>query len=182
MKRSFRTAALVALSTLALTLAAHAKLSQKGDASVSAKVTMVPLGSFTLTTSDLTVADDGSNVTVSVALANLKTGIELRDKHTKKHLGADENKTVDFVVSRDKLKFPDKGGDSSGDAAGTLSLHGVKKPASVHYSAHNDGGTIAVNGTIHINYLDFGMEKASYAGVGVKPELDVNVTFNVVDK
>ena len=162
---------------------AHAKLAKKGEASVQffAKGT-VPGLSINGKGSDLMVSDDGANLTVIAPLGNLKTGIDLRDKHMKeKYLHTDKFPNAELVVARSALKIP-ASGDASGEAEGTFKIHGQSKSARFRYEAKREGSTFHVVGKVSVNITDFGVEKPSHLGVGVKPEIDLEVRFDVEEK
>ena len=131
------------------------------------------------TTSELDLADDGTNVVLTVRLANLDTGISIRDKHTKDCLEVEKYPDTKLTVARSALKLPPAGEKSSGDAPGTLKLHGKDLPTSVHYDVKTDGGALVVDGKLHINIKDAGITAPSYAGITVKPDVDVDVHFRV---
>jgi len=62
------------------------------------------------TTSDLSVVDDGGNVVITVPLANLSTGIGLRDHHMKeKYLEVPKYPAATLTIARNALKFPHDG-------------------------------------------------------------------------
>ena len=171
--------ALLAASIFTLSVAADAKLTRDGDA----KVTFTSTGpgglKFDGTTSDLKVADDGKNVTITVPLGNLVTGIDLRDKHMKeKYLEVGKFADATLVVSRASLKV----GEGEGDAQGTLKLHGVEKPFSFHYAVKKAGDKLAVDARGKLNMKEHGVDVPSYLGVTVKPEVEVKVSFVAADK
>jgi len=172
-------AALLALITFSLVAAA--KLNRAGDASTSFKVAGPAGLSIEGKTADMSIADDGATITITVPLANISTGVSLRDKHTKNALEADTYPNCVLTVARSALKFPAAGADSSGDAPGKMTLHGQTKDVTFHYSAHLDGDTLAVNGSTHINTDDFGIKRPSYLGVTVKPDVDIATNFHAKD-
>jgi polyisoprenoid-binding protein YceI len=129
----------------------------------------------------MTVADDGTTVTITVPLGNLTTGIDLRDKHTKNALEVDKYPTTTLAVARSALKFPAAGAESSGDAPGKMTLHGTTKDVTFHYAAKLAGDTISVTGSTRININDYGIKAPSYLGVSVKPDVDINTTFQAKD-
>jgi polyisoprenoid-binding protein YceI len=132
------------------------------------------------TTPDLTVADANGNVLITVPLANLTTGIGLRDKHMKeKYLEVGKFPSAVLTVARSALKVPANGEQVELDVPGTLQLHGVTKPVSVHYDAKADGPGLLSHGKFHINMNDYGIQVPTYLGVTVKPEVDVTASFRV---
>jgi polyisoprenoid-binding protein YceI len=173
--------ALAVLAVALSPLAADAALSRAGDASIEF-VAVGPAGlKIKGTTHDLTVVDQGADVTVKVPLGGLKTGISLRDNHMReKYLQVEKFPNAELTVPRASIKMP-SGGSVSADGQGTLSLHGQKKPVSFHYDAKKNGSVIHVIGTVHLNMNAFGIEVPSYAGVTVKPDVDVNVEFDAKD-
>jgi polyisoprenoid-binding protein YceI len=171
----------VLAAAVSLSLAAHAKLS-KVDTSTASFHATGPVGmGIDGSTSETTVADDGTKVTVTVPLGKLTTGIELRDKHMKESLGVDTYPDASLEVTRSSLKFPSGDKEVSEDTKGTFKLHGKSKEVTFHYTARQDGGKYAVTGTAKINMTDYGITAPSYLGVSVKPEVDVKVSFKAKD-
>ncbi len=176
------TAFALSLVTL-IAFSAHAKLSRKGDPAVSffAKGT-VPGLSINGKTNELNVSDDGTNVVVSVPLSKLTTGIDLRDKHLKeKYLNVAQFPNAELTIARTALKIA-PAGDVSGDAEGSLKIHGQAKNVKFHFDAKRDGTTFHVSTKFTINILDFGIEKPSHLGVGVKPDIEIEAKFDAEDK
>ncbi len=133
------------------------------------------------TTPDLRVDDDGTTVTITVPLANLDTGIGLRNRHMReKYLEVPKYPNAVLTVRRAALVFP-KGDVSEHDAPGQLTVHGVTRPVTFHYNARGDSGAIEVSGRIHVNMNQHGIETPGYLGVTVKPDVDVAATFSVSD-
>ena len=133
-------------------------------------------------TSDLTASEASGKVKVVVALGKLDTGINLRDQHMRNNyleVGKYPNATVE--VKRDELKFPSKKADSSGHVPGSMTLHGVTKPVTLDYSARLRGDKVAVDGSTTIDMRDYGINVPRYLGVGVDPNVSINVSFKVVD-
>jgi polyisoprenoid-binding protein YceI len=156
--------------------AAAAPLSVKG-ASVSfaakANVGMVIEG----TTSAITVDEDAKNVTLTVALANLTTGVELRDKHMKEnYLQVAKFPEAKLVIERACLALPESG-EKSGECPGAFTLHGQTKGVTVKYKATVAGKMTDVDATFTANFVDHGVEEPKYMGIKVKPTVDVKARF-----
>ncbi len=167
-----------ALFALLLPFAADAKLGASGTASISFAANGPAGMRIVGQSSDLSIADDAQNITVTVPLGNLKTGIDLRDRHMReKYLEVGKYPNAELVVAKSALKMPASGGDSQGDATGTMKLHGKTKNVSFHYIARKEGTAMKVGGTVHIDMRDYGIEIPNYMGVTVKPEVDVEVKF-----
>lgn len=172
-------AALLALVTFSLVAAA--KLSKSGASSTTFKAAGPAGLTIEGTTTDMTVADDGTTITITVPLNNIKTGVDLRDEHTKKALETGSYPNTTLTVARAAIKFPAAGSESSGDAKGAMTLHGQTKDVTFHYSAKANGTTYDVKGTTRINVDDFGVKRPSYLGVTVKPDVDVATSFQAQD-
>jgi len=169
------------LALITFSLVAAARLSRAGDASTSFKVAGPAGLNIEGKVPDMSIADDGATVTITVPLENLSTGIALRDKHTKNALEVATYPNCTLAVARSALKFPAAGADSSGDAPGKMTLHGQTRDVTFHYTAHLDGDTLDVSGTTRINVDDFGVKRPSYLGVTVKPDVDIATTFHAKD-
>ena len=133
-------------------------------------------------TNELNVTDDGTNVKIIVPLAKLDTKISLRNDHMRnKYLEVGTYPNAELTVARGSLKFPAAGASSQGDATGTMKIHGKEKQVTFHYAAGNSGGKITVKGSVHLNINDYGIVIPSYAGVTMKPDVDVEVSFVATD-
>ncbi len=134
-------------------------------------------------TSELATADDGQNVTITVTLTHLATGIELRDKHMReKYLETPTYPTATLTVPRASLTLPPAGGSQAKDAQGTVTLHGQTRPSPFHYAVVNDNGAYRIDGALHVDMRDFGITVPNYMGLAVKPDVDIDVHFTVVDR
>lgn len=133
--------------------------------------------------SQLAVSESANTLTVTVPLAAFKTGIDLRDKHMKeKYLEVQKYPQAELSVARSALKIPAVGQEASQEADGKLSLHGQTHPIKFQYQAKRNGDSFAVHGTMRLNMKDYGIDVPSYLGVTVKPDIDVAVKFDAIDK
>jgi polyisoprenoid-binding protein YceI len=129
-------------------------------------------------TSDVRVSESQGQVHVSVGLANLDTGIALRNRHMReKYLEVQKYPSADLLVSRAALSLPQDGADVSGTANGTMMIHGQSKPVSFTYRARRDHQAYDVTGNVHINVKDYGISVPSYLGITVKPDVEVAVRY-----
>jgi polyisoprenoid-binding protein YceI len=159
---------------------AGAALSRSGTPNVQFTAIGVAGLKIVGTTHELDLREDGGNVVVSVPLANLDTGIGLRNQHMReKYLEVAKYPRAELTVVRNLVNVPVVGADSSGAAAGTMLIHGVSRPVQFKYRAKRDGAGIHVTGSVHLNMKDHGISVPSYLGVTVKPDVDVDVTFDV---
>jgi polyisoprenoid-binding protein YceI len=173
----------VAALVSSVTLAAAAALTKAGTADITFRA-VGPAGlKIDGKTSDFEARDDGTNVVFAVPLANMTTGIALRDKHMReKYLEVQKYPKAELTVARSAIKFPADGGEVRGEAPGTMSIHGVTRPTTVAYTARRRGDTYDVSGTTRINIKDYKIDVPSYLGVTVKPDVDVAVRFQVADR
>jgi polyisoprenoid-binding protein YceI len=163
-----------ALATLLVAVVAHAKLARTGDAQVSFHATGPGGLSIIGTTNELAVSETDTDVVVTVPLAKLDTKIDLRNRHMRdKYLEVAKYPNAELHVAKAAVQAP------SGKANGTLTLHGQTKPVTFTYATKPEGAATAVTGTVRVVMTDYGIEKPGYAGVSVKPDVDVDVVFRV---
>lgn len=165
---------------LSVSTAVYAALSSATDAHVAFEATGPAGLKIDGTTSDLSVSEGDGNVVVSVPLANLSTGISLRDHHMKeKYLEVPKYPSGVLTVAKSALKVPAAGTQVDAEVPGTLALHGQTRPVSVRYTAKSDGTTTSAQGKFRINMTEFGIVVPSYLGVTVKPDVDISANFRV---
>jgi polyisoprenoid-binding protein YceI len=171
------------LGALALSVGADAKMSRAGGAAVSF-VAVGPAGmKIEGKSGELAVSEEGDDLIVSVPLSPLTTGIELRDKHMReKYLEVGKYPTAELRVPKASIHLPEDGQTSSGDATGTMKLHGRTKSVPFHYEAKRNGPAYVAKGSVRVNMKAFGIEVPSYMGVTVKPDVNVSVAFGAVDR
>jgi polyisoprenoid-binding protein YceI len=173
-----------ALAAVALTATiAEAKLARTSDQATVQFHATASVGGMRIdgTTNDMNVSDDGTTVKISVPLGNLGTGMELRNNHMRKALDVGTYPTADLTVARSALKMPAEGNSSSGDAPGTMKLHGKEHAVTVHYAAGRSGGNITVKGSTTVSLPDYSITPPNYSGVTVKPDVTIEVQFVVKD-
>jgi polyisoprenoid-binding protein YceI len=179
---NLKSAVFVAFSVvvMAATTAADGALSSPTDAKVVFDAAGPAGMKIEGSTSDLTVSDDGATIVVTVPLANLTTGISLRDHHMRdKYLEVPKYPAATLTIGRAGLKFPNPGERVEADAQGTINLHGLSRGVAVHYDIKDDGPTLAAHGTFRVNMNDFGITVPVYLGVTVKPDIEVSASFHV---
>lgn len=134
------------------------------------------------TSGELSAAEVEGKLTIKVPLTNLKTGIELRDKHLQGYLGTAEFPNATLVVARSALSLPENDKTVEAKATGNFTLHGVTKPVEFRYKAKRTGSDYHVQGRAGININDFGIETPCYLGVCVDPNVKIAVKFKLRDK
>lgn len=154
-----------ALVTLVLVLFSFVALAEN---KVTLFITLSPAGSFQAVSTKPkgNIIKQGDVVTadkISVSIESLKTGIELRDEHTWKHLNS--NKHPKAILTNVK--------GQGGRATGTLEVNGVKKPVNIAYKLAGQD----VNAKFKVKASDFKLSKAEYLGVGVDDTITVEATL-----
>lgn len=133
-------------------------------------VTLNPMGDFKGKTSDVkgfaTVkGDEVTAENIIVNLATLKTGVELRDKHTQKHLDTKQFPEAVLVSAKGK----------AGKGTGKIKIRGVEKDIAGTYKV--EGKQLVAD--FKLNIGDFGIKDINYMGVGVEDEVAIHVTVPV---
>jgi polyisoprenoid-binding protein YceI len=100
-----------------------------------------------------------------VNLKNLKTGLELRDKHTQKYLETATYPEAILVSASGK----------AGQGSGKLKIRGIEKDVA---------GTFKIEGKMlkadfKVNIADYGIKDINYMGVGVEDIVVIHVTVPV---
>ena len=140
MQRKLLWALALSLSLVSLSAVASAALSSVKESHVVVRRRRAGGNEDRGRTSDLSVADDGENVVITVPLGNLTTGIGLRDHHMKeKYLEVPKYPSATLTIARSALKFPHDGEALSAEVPATLQLHGQTRPVTVHYEAKAAG-------------------------------------------
>jgi polyisoprenoid-binding protein YceI len=168
------------VSTVALS--ADAKITRTGTPQVAFHASGPAGMKIVGTTSDLDVDDQGAKIVIKVPLAHMTTGIDLRDHHMReKYLQVGTYPNAELTVDRATLHFPTGDGQASGDASGTMAIHGKTNNVTFHYNLVRASGSLHVGGTVHLNIRDYSIDVPSYLGVTVKPDIDVEVQFTATE-
>ncbi|MBK9323587.1 MAG: YceI family protein [Bdellovibrionaceae bacterium] len=139
-------------------------------ASASVDINLTPAGSFKGKTADVKgfatlKGDEVSAQNIVVNLQSLKTGIELRDKHTLKHL--------------DVAKFPQAvllmGKGKGGKGVGKIRIRGIEKPIEGTYKINGN----ELNAEFKLSLKDFNITGIKYMGVGVEDQVSLQVAVPV---
>lgn len=126
---------------------------------------------------EVDVREQNDTVSVSVGLGSLTTGIALRDRHMKeKYLETAKYPRAVFTIDKSLLKAP-----FDGNVDGKLSLHGVTRPLTVHYTAQGASNKVHVTGSAQLNMKDYRIDVPSYLGVTVKPNVTVAIQFDAAN-
>ncbi len=157
-----------ALLALALILGS---LSVLAESKITLSISLRPAGSFQAVSQKLkgNVIKTGESVSadkLTVSIESLKTGIDLRDEHTWKHMNS---------AKHPKATLSEVKG-SNGKATGTLEVNGVKKPVGIAYKIA--GSNVLAKFTVKAS--EFGLKKVEYLGVGVNDLITVEAILPYV--
>ena len=131
----------------------------------------------------VSVKDDGKTVAISVPLATLKTGIDLRDRHMReKYLEVEKYPDAVLQVPWSAIQLPADGQTSTQTVPGKMTLHGKTHDVSVTYTLKRTGETYDASGKVPLNLKDYDILLPNYLGVTVKPEIDTLTTFQFKKK
>jgi polyisoprenoid-binding protein YceI len=183
MALKLKTMAAICIGLVSMATIADAKLA--GAESAEVAFTAVGPGGLKIEGkgTELSLGQDADRVTIVVPLANLKTGIALRDKHMREnYLEVAKFPNAELSVARSALTLPAADGATSGRAEGAMTMHGQSRRVSFRYDAKRAGTRFDVAGDVRINMNDFGIRVPSYLGVTVNPDVTIAVKFSTQDR
>ncbi len=156
-------------SSVAILLLLPLIVAAEPSAVVSVKLT--PAGSFKSVTKDVkgTASRQGKVVTaqnIIVNLANLNSGIGLRDEHT-------ANKYLEVSKFPSAILVSAKG--ENGKGTGVIKIKGIEKPISGTYLIKGN----ELEAVFDLNLSDFAITGIKYMGVGVNNTVKISVTVPV---
>lgn len=140
------------------------------QAQVTVDVALNPMGNFEAKTSSVSgtatmKGDEVSAQNIVVNLKSLKTGVDLRDKHTQKHL--------------DTGKFPEailiSANGKGGKGTGKIKIRGIEKEISGSYKV--DKNMLKADFDLQLN--DFKIENINYMGVGVEDKVTLHIAIPI---
>ena len=166
----------------ALTIAAvaHASLQQIGNADVSFQAAGPGGLKINGSCSGFTAKEAGGTLTMKVNLSSIKTGIGLRDKHTKKALNTEKHGDAVMTVKRSDLQMPEDKKTKEGSAPAQLTINGKTKKATIKYQAKRTGSDYHVQGLTTIDYTQW-IEEQCYLGVCVDKDVKIKAKFKLRD-
>jgi polyisoprenoid-binding protein YceI len=133
-------------------------------------------------TRELTISERDGDLVFQVPLSGVDTGIGLRNRHMRGYLDVEHFPHAELRVARKAVVFPIPGKALESTAPGTLTIHGVSRPCSVHYRAEQGAGNeLRVRAVTGIDMRDYGIEVPAYLGVRVDPAVTIQVDFAVRD-
>ncbi|MBC7371657.1 MAG: YceI family protein [Bdellovibrionaceae bacterium] len=138
--------------------------------SASVDVNLTPAGSFKGKTNDVKgfatmKGDEILAQNIIVNLKSLKTGVELRDKHTLKHLEVDKYPEAVLVMGKGK----------GGKGIGKIKIRGIEKQVAGTYTVSGN----ELNAEFKLNLPDFKITGIKYMGVGVEDQVVLHVAVPI---
>lgn len=134
-------------------------------------------------TNDCSVDDDGTTLTFTVPLANIKTGIDLRDEHMRDkflQVGTYPNATLSFPKAN--IAWPTElGARVKGTLEAQFTAHGATKPVSVTYDVSKTKQGWKASASFAYNTTDHGIAVPNYLGISVDAVQKASAVVYMVD-
>ncbi|WP_413557709.1 YceI family protein [Bdellovibrio sp. HCB209] len=139
--------------------------------SVVVDVTLNPMGDFKAKTNQVkgvaqVSGDSVSAQNIVVNMKSLVTGVELRDKHTRKYLEVDKHPTATLISATGK----------GGKGTGKIKIKGIEKDISGTYKIEGK----LLKADFELNASEFGIKDINYMGVGTEDIVKLHVEVPVV--
>lgn len=138
---------------------------------ITVKMSLSPIGSFEAKTQKLRgeVSKNGDTYTAQaiwVKIDDLKTEIDLRDKHFHEYLNNDKYPkiTMTNVVAK------------GGNATGTLTVNSIPKKVDFTYKAITDK---KIEARLKVKPSSFNLKRVKYLDIGVEDEVEIVVSMDV---
>lgn len=128
-------------------------------------------------TGKLTVADGVASGVLSLNLAELDTGISLRDDHMKNKYLEISKKGFDKALLKIKSAKLPKKLKGKGEFTGVMKLHGQTKPVKGSFKMKGvKGGKVQINAEFKLRFSDFKIPLPSFKLVSVGEEISIKVS------
>lgn len=102
---------------------------------------------------------------IHVVLTNVKTGLDTRDKHTKKYLEVEKYPEAILIAAK----------GSGGKGTGKIKIRNIEKDIAGTYEIKGD----KIEATFSLMLSDFGISGIKYMGVGVNNEVIVHAILPI---
>ena len=102
---------------------------------------------------------------IHVGLTNVKTGLDTRDKHTKKYLEVEKYPEAILISAK----------GSGGKGTGKIKIRNIEKDIAGTYEVKGD----KIEATFSLMLSDFGISGIKYMGVGVNNEVIVHAILPI---
>lgn len=125
--------------------------------------------------------ESDGKIRFEVQLAELKTGMNLRDEHLRKALNTEKHPRAILVLDRSRLQFPEDQKELDASVQGELTLHGQTKTIPVQYRVKRTGSDYHVQARSSVQITDFGIKEPCYLGVCVDKNVKFRATLKLRD-
>jgi len=132
--------------------------------------------------SQLVAREVNQKLELEVPLKELRTGIDLRDRHLRDYMHADQYPHAKLVIERTALTFPTDNAVSQGSAKGAFWLNGREHPLTFTYQAKRTGADYQVQALADVDIRDHGIEVPCYLKLCVDPLVKLKVKFTLRDQ
>jgi len=131
----------------------------------------------------VTAADDGTTLTITVPMASVHTGIDLRDEHMNdKFVQIAQFPNVTLAIPKASIQWPtDTGKGVDGTVTGSFTAHGVSKDVPVTYNVRKSKLGYRVNAKFDFDVTQHGIEIPSYLGITVDPKMHAQAVIDIAD-
>ncbi len=166
------------LLLIALPASASAKLVQK-DGKAAFEATGPGGLQLNGKAKSLAFEDTGEKLVWKIQVADVDTGIGLRNKHMRdKYVKVKEHPEATLEVARADVKF--ETGEHT--VQGTFTLKGVSKPVEVKYRLAKAGSGYAVEASFPFDVRDHGIDIPNYLGVTVDPKMKATAVIRATEE
>lgn len=117
-------------------------------------------------------------VTVSLAVDTLATGMSLRDEHMKKYIfttSSNQMPELRFTGGNYACPMDSATGEASCSFPGNLSIRGIEKPLSIWLKVKSSGSSYRAVGDGVVKLSDYGIERPSQFGVKCAAEVKIHI-------
>ncbi len=134
-------------------------------------------------TNDCTVTDDGTTLTFTVPLSNIKTGIDLRDEHMRdKFLQVGTYPNATLALAKANIAWPTElGKHAEGTLDADFTAHGATKAVKVKYDVSKTKQGWKAKASFTYNTTDHGIAVPNYLGISVDALQQASAVVYLVD-
>lgn len=158
------------MKTLLLCLIAAASIVRTSTSPIVTARVKGPMGlTIDAVSHEAYIKDDGKTTSFIIPVSSFKTGIDLRDKHMLDAIESFQYPVAVLVISDEELQ------KNSTECSAELTFHGEKKQVRVRYT--RDASTY--DASFDLDLRDFKVMTPSYAGVTVRPNVQVTARVDV---
>lgn len=131
----------------------------------------------------VSLVDDGTNLTFTVPMDTVKSGIDLRDHHmNEKYVETGKFPNVTLVFPRAGLQWPVALKEAkSGTITAAFTAHGVTKDVQLGYDIRKSKTGYRVKAKFPFNAGDYGIAIPAYLGITVDPVMRAEASLDLTD-